>query len=67
MRGVAERIGEPDIDPGLAAHAVAGDGVALERLQQRLLEPVDVFLDVDAEPAQVDQRIGDDLARARGT
>ena len=27
----------------------------------RLLEPEHVFLDVDAEPAQVDQRVGDDL------
>ena len=64
QHGVAERIVEPDVDAGLAAHAMAGDAVGLERLQERLLEPEHVFLDVDAEPAQVDQRIGDDLAGA---
>ena len=53
--------------PGLAANAVAGHAERLERLQERLLEPEHVFLDVDAEATQVDQRIGDDLARARGT
>jgi hypothetical protein len=40
---------------------VPGDAVRLERLQQRLLEAEHVFLDVDAEPAQVDERVRDDL------
>jgi hypothetical protein len=41
---------------------VPGDAVLLERLQQRLLEPEHVFPDVDAEPAQVDERVRDHLA-----
>ena len=61
--GMAERVVRPDVDAGLAAHPMAGDAVALQRLEQRLLEPEHVFLDVDAEPAQVDQRIGDHLPR----
>ena len=59
---MAGRIVEAHVDARLAAHAVAADAVVLERLQHRLLEPENVFLDVDAEPAQIDQRIGDDLA-----
>ena len=61
---MAERRVESDVDPGLAADAVAGDGERLERLDQRLLETKDVFLDVDAETAQIDERVADDLARA---
>ena len=59
---MAERGVDTDVDARLAADAMAGDAVGLERLQQRLLEPEHVILDVQAEPAQVDQRVGDDLA-----
>jgi len=40
-----------------------GDAEGRYRSQQRLLEPEDVFLHVDAEPLQVDQRVRDDLPR----
>ena len=45
-RRVAERIVEPHVDAGRAGHAVAGDAVALEHLQQRCFEAEHVLLDV---------------------
>jgi hypothetical protein len=43
---------------------VAGDAEARQRADRRLLQPVHVFLDEDAVPLQVDQRVGHHLAGA---
>jgi len=61
---LAARVGQPHVDAGCTGHTVAGDLVRLQHLQHRALQPVDIFLDVDAQAPQVDQRVGHHLARA---
>jgi hypothetical protein len=62
--GMTARIGEADVHARRTGDAMACDVEGLERSQGRLLEPVDVFLDMQPEPSQVDQRISDRLAGA---
>ena len=64
QRRVAGGVGQAHVDAGRAADAMPGDAEALQHLDHAVLEPVDVFLDEDVQPLQVDQRVGHHLPRA---
>ena len=64
QHGVAEWIIEPHVDARRAADAVAGDAEARQRAQHGFFQPVHVFLDEDAAPPQVDQRVRHHLVGA---
>ena len=63
QRGMSERILETDIDAWRTRNPVTGHPEGLERAKHAMLQPIDVLLDEDAQPAQIDERIGDDLPR----
>ncbi|MPM65450.1 hypothetical protein SDC9_112346 [bioreactor metagenome] len=62
--GVAARVIEPYIHARGMCHTVAGDAEMRQGADHGFFQAVDVFLDEIARAAQVDQRIGHDLARA---
>src|SRR5258708_4988832 len=64
QHGVAARIVETHVDAGGAFHAVAGDAEMLQRADDRIFDAEHVFLDEVAQALQIQQRIGDHLARA---
>src|SRR6476619_5497046 len=53
-----------DIDAGRTVAAAGGDGPVGQRVDQCLLDPVDVLAHAQFQPAQVEQRIRDDLPGA---
>ena len=58
---VAKGVGQAHVDARGAAHAVARDAQVGQGVDQRGLDAKDVFLDVDAQPAQVHQGVGHHL------
>ena len=61
-RDLARRAREPD--PGEAVDPLGVEPDRGERADERLLEIADVALDVLSVPAQIEDRVGDELARA---
>ena len=57
-------LGVADVDARRAVAALGDDVPGVERVDQRLLDPVHQLAHADLEPAQVEQWIGHDLARA---